>query len=86
MPSDVSCQVWWRPSKPAGDTGWARRKHWTWTWPPQWIFGFRPSEQPRYPWTRLDTVLDGIFAIAATVLVLDLHVIQGDMATYPEKS
>lgn len=50
------------------------------------IFGFRPSEQPRYPWTRLDTVLDGIFAIAATVLVLDLHVIQGDMATYPEKS
>lgn len=38
------------------------------------IFGFRPSEQPRYPWTRLDTLLDGVFAIAATVLVLDLHV------------
>lgn len=38
------------------------------------IFGFRPSNQPRYPWERLNTLLDGIFAIAATLLVLDLHV------------
>jgi uncharacterized membrane protein len=38
------------------------------------IFVFRPSRQPRYPWERLNTLLDGIFAIAATLLVLDLHV------------
>ncbi|GAC1441968.1 MAG: hypothetical protein NVS3B26_03880 [Mycobacteriales bacterium] len=38
------------------------------------IFSFRPSDQPRYPWARLETLLDGIIAIAATLLVLDLRV------------
>ena len=38
------------------------------------IFGFRPSDQPRYPWARLETLMDGIIAIAATLLVLDLRV------------
>lgn len=38
------------------------------------IFGFRPSNQPRYPWARLETLMDGIIAIAATLLVLDLRV------------
>ena len=35
------------------------------------VFGFRPSNQPRYPWGRLETLMDGIIAIAATLLVLD---------------
>ena len=38
------------------------------------IFCFRPSSQPRYPWSRLETLLDGIIAIAATLLVLDLRI------------
>jgi uncharacterized membrane protein len=32
-----------------------------------------PPAHPRQPWFRLDMLLDGIFAIAATLLVLDLH-------------
>jgi uncharacterized membrane protein len=38
------------------------------------MFSPAPARQPRYPWFRLDMLMDGIFAIAATLLVLDLKV------------
>src|SRR5690242_17670977 len=32
----------------------------------------RPSNHPVHPWDRLSTLIDGIYAIAATLLVLEL--------------
>lgn len=32
-----------------------------------------PSKQPHFPWARVDPLIDAIYAIAATLLVLDLR-------------
>jgi len=33
----------------------------------------RPSEQPTFSWTRVEPFIDGLYAIAATLLVLELR-------------
>ncbi len=33
----------------------------------------RPSEQPTFPWARVEPFIDGLYAIAATLLVLELR-------------
>ena len=33
----------------------------------------RPSNQSRFPWARVDAWIDAVYAIAATLLVLELH-------------
>jgi uncharacterized membrane protein len=33
----------------------------------------RPSRQPRYPWTRMDAWVDAIYAIAATLLIIEIQ-------------
>jgi len=33
----------------------------------------RPSEQPTFSWTRVEAFIDGLYAIAATLLVLELR-------------
>jgi uncharacterized membrane protein len=33
----------------------------------------RPVDQPRYPWARMDAWVDAIYAIAATLLVIELQ-------------
>lgn len=61
--------------------------------PPQWkastrlrfhssAFTWGPRRQVTYSWHRVDALIDGIFAIAATLLVLEIkrpHVAQGDL-------
>jgi uncharacterized membrane protein len=33
----------------------------------------RPSAQPTFSWTRVEAFIDGLYAIAATLLVLELR-------------
>ena len=33
----------------------------------------RPSEQPTFSWSRVEPFIDGLYAIAATLLVLELR-------------
>jgi len=38
-----------------------------------WIPPLRPSQQARFGWSRVDAFLDAVYAIAATLLVLELR-------------
>jgi uncharacterized membrane protein len=39
----------------------------------EWVPPLRPSEQPRFGWGRVDAFIDAVYAIAATLMVLELR-------------
>jgi len=49
------------------------RKVRTWSVGQIWIPSLRPSQHARFGWGRVDAFLDAVYAIAATLLVLELQ-------------